>query len=40
VLFPGHLYSAEPSATMADTRRLNYVFAPSSKDQWLAMFGR
>jgi len=40
VLFPGHLYSAEPSAAMADIRRLNYVFAPSSKEQWLAMFGR
>ena len=40
VLFPGHLYSAEPSATMADTRRLNYVFTPGSEAEWLAMFGR
>ena len=40
VLFPGHLYSAEPSATMADTRRWNYVFTPSSEAEWLAMFGR
>jgi glyoxylase-like metal-dependent hydrolase (beta-lactamase superfamily II) len=39
VLFPGHLYSAEPSATMADTRRTNFVFMPKSLDQWLAMFG-
>jgi glyoxylase-like metal-dependent hydrolase (beta-lactamase superfamily II) len=40
VLFPGHLYSAEPSASMADTRRWNYVFAPKSEQQWLAMFGQ
>ena len=40
VLFPGHLYSAEPSATMADTRRWNYVLAPRSEAEWLAMFGR
>jgi glyoxylase-like metal-dependent hydrolase (beta-lactamase superfamily II) len=40
VLFPGHLYSAEPSATMADTRRWNYVFTPRSEAEWLAMFGR
>lgn len=40
ILFPGHLYSAEPSASMADTRRWNYVFAPKSEEQWLAMFGR
>jgi glyoxylase-like metal-dependent hydrolase (beta-lactamase superfamily II) len=40
VLFPGHLYSPEPSATMADTRRWNYVFTPKTQDQWLAMFGR
>jgi glyoxylase-like metal-dependent hydrolase (beta-lactamase superfamily II) len=40
VLFPGHLYSAEPSQSMADTRRWNYVFAPRSQEQWLAMFGQ
>jgi glyoxylase-like metal-dependent hydrolase (beta-lactamase superfamily II) len=39
VLFPGHLYSAEPSATMGETRTYNYVFRPSSLDQWLTMFG-
>lgn len=38
-LFPGHLYSPEPSASMAETRRYNYVFRPKSLDQWLAMFG-
>lgn len=40
VLFPGHLYSAEPSATMEDTRRWNFVFTPKSEAEWLAMFGR
>lgn len=39
VLFPGHLYSAEPSASMGDTRRLNFVFRPKSEQQWLQMFG-
>jgi len=39
ILFPGHLYSAEPSATMGETRRWNYVFRPRSEAEWLAMFG-
>jgi glyoxylase-like metal-dependent hydrolase (beta-lactamase superfamily II) len=38
VLFPGHFYAAEPSAAMGDVRRLNYVLAPSTTEQWLAMF--
>jgi glyoxylase-like metal-dependent hydrolase (beta-lactamase superfamily II) len=40
VLFPGHLYSPEPSATLGATRRHNYVLRPSTAEQWLAMFGR
>jgi glyoxylase-like metal-dependent hydrolase (beta-lactamase superfamily II) len=40
VLFPGHQYSAEASASMEDTRRWNYVFAPRTEQQWLAMFGQ
>lgn len=39
VLFPGHLYSAEPSATMGETRRTNFVFQPQTVEQWLTMFG-
>jgi glyoxylase-like metal-dependent hydrolase (beta-lactamase superfamily II) len=39
VLFPGHLYSAEPAASMGDTRRLNFVFKPRTPAEWLAMFG-
>jgi glyoxylase-like metal-dependent hydrolase (beta-lactamase superfamily II) len=38
-LFPGHLYSAEPSASMGDTRQWNFVFKPKTEEQWLAMFG-
>jgi glyoxylase-like metal-dependent hydrolase (beta-lactamase superfamily II) len=40
VLYPGHLYSEKPSATMAETRSRNVVFRPKSLDQWLTMFGR
>jgi len=39
VLFPGHLYSAEPSQSMELTRKYNVVFAPKNAEQWLAMFG-
>ncbi|MCL4422594.1 MAG: MBL fold metallo-hydrolase [Actinobacteria bacterium] len=40
VLYPGHLYSPDPSATMGETRRLNYVFRPRSAQEWMAAFGR
>jgi glyoxylase-like metal-dependent hydrolase (beta-lactamase superfamily II) len=40
VLMPGHLYSAEPSQSMGDTRQWNYVFAPKSAAEWLAVFAR
>jgi glyoxylase-like metal-dependent hydrolase (beta-lactamase superfamily II) len=40
VLFPGHLYSPQPSASMGETRQRNFVFVPRSEEQWLAMFGR
>ena len=38
-LFPGHLYSPKSSQSMGDTRQHNYVFAPNSPEQWMAMFG-
>ncbi|MEY2405280.1 MAG: hypothetical protein QOG39_196 [Acidimicrobiaceae bacterium] len=38
ILFPGHLYSPEPSATMGETRQYNYVFRPKTPEQWLQMF--
>jgi glyoxylase-like metal-dependent hydrolase (beta-lactamase superfamily II) len=39
VLYPGHLYSAAPSQTMGATRRDNWVLAPRSAEEWLAIFG-
>ncbi len=39
VLFPGHLYSPESSATLGDTRRQNYVFRFRTRESWLTMFG-
>lgn len=39
VLYPGHQYSADSSATMGITRQRNIVYRPNSKDQWMAMFG-
>jgi glyoxylase-like metal-dependent hydrolase (beta-lactamase superfamily II) len=40
ILFPGHLYSADPSAPMREVRKYNYALAPTTADQWLAMFAR
>ena len=40
VVFPGHLYSPESSASMSDVRRFNYALAPTTAEQWLAMFAR
>jgi len=40
ILFPGHLYSEAPYASMGDTRRVNFVFRPRNEQEWLAMFGR
>ena len=39
VLYPGHLYSEKPSASMAETRTRNVVFRPATQEQWLMMFG-
>lgn len=38
VLYPGHLYSEKPSATMGETRQRNVVFRPQSLEQWLMLF--
>ena len=38
-LFPGHLYSPNPCQSMGDTRANNYIYAPQSPEQWMAMFG-
>jgi glyoxylase-like metal-dependent hydrolase (beta-lactamase superfamily II) len=39
VIFPGHRYSLPSSATLEAVKEQNYVFKPSSREQWLAMFG-
>jgi glyoxylase-like metal-dependent hydrolase (beta-lactamase superfamily II) len=39
LVFPGHLYSAAPSAPMGETRRTNFVFRPRSAEEWVAVFG-
>lgn len=38
VLFPGHHYSTECSAPLGTVRSKNFVLAPTSAEQWLAMF--
>lgn len=39
LVYPGHLYSPEPSASMAEVRRLNPVLVPRSAGEWLRLFG-
>ena len=39
VVYPGHLYAPDPSASMGETRRTNMVFRPRSAEEWLAVFG-
>ena len=38
-VFPGHWYSAEPSASLSEVRRSNYVYRASSLDQWRMLMG-
>ena len=40
VLYPGHLYSPEPSQSMGETRQHNVVYKPKTAEQWMMMFGR
>jgi hydroxyacylglutathione hydrolase len=39
VLYPGHMYSPESNAPLGDVRRMNVVFRPRTRDQWMRMFG-
>lgn len=39
VVYPGHRYSVASSATIGAITEQNYVFRPTSKQQWLTMFG-
>lgn len=38
ILFPGHRYSPQASRSMGETRERNFVFAPTSLEQWLGAF--
>lgn len=38
VVFPGHQYSSEPSASLATVRQTNFVYRPTSLDEWKSMF--
>lgn len=40
LVFPGHRYSMPSSASITAIREQNSVFRPSSREQWLTMFGR
>ncbi len=40
VLYPGHRYSVESSATMGITRERNVVYRPASKEQWMMAFAQ
>ena len=39
IVFPGHRYSMPSSASIDAIREQNYVYRPSSKEQWLTVFG-
>jgi glyoxylase-like metal-dependent hydrolase (beta-lactamase superfamily II) len=36
---PGHWYSHEPSASLSEVRRTNYVYRPTSLDLWRMLMG-
>ncbi|OKH74093.1 beta-lactamase [Mycobacterium sp. SWH-M5] len=39
IVFPGHWYSAEPSAPLEEVKRSNYVYRASNLDQWRMLIG-
>jgi hypothetical protein len=39
VVYPGHLYSEDPFASLGETKRWNPVLAPRSAEEWLRIFG-
>jgi glyoxylase-like metal-dependent hydrolase (beta-lactamase superfamily II) len=39
ILYPGHFYSSEPSASMGTTRERNYVFRIQGLPQWRTLMG-
>ncbi|GAB3584612.1 MBL fold metallo-hydrolase [Amycolatopsis endophytica] len=39
VVYPGHQYSAEPSASLSSVKENNFVYRPRNLDEWRTMFG-
>lgn len=40
MVYPGHRYAPEPSASLGEVRRSNVCFQPRSLTEWMTMFGR
>ena len=38
-VFPGHWYSAEPSASLSEVKRSNYVYRVADLEQWRTLMG-
>jgi glyoxylase-like metal-dependent hydrolase (beta-lactamase superfamily II) len=38
-VFPGHWYSADPSASLSEVKRSNYVYRAANLDQWRMLMG-
>ena len=38
-VFPGHWYSTEPSASLAEVKATNYVYRVSDLEQWRSLMG-
>ncbi len=38
-VFPGHWYSTDPSASLSEVRRSNYVYRAANLDQWRTLMG-
>ena len=39
-VFPGHWYSLEPSASLSEVKRSNYVYRVANLEQWRTLMGR
>ncbi|MFD4198673.1 MBL fold metallo-hydrolase [Amycolatopsis thermoflava] len=39
VVYPGHQYSAAPSASLSTVKENNFVYRPRNLDEWRTMFG-
>ena len=38
-VYPGHWYAQEPSASLSEVKRTNYVYRPASLEQWRMLMG-